>query len=103
MVNTHPLKLRHLNSPNASEHHAVEIGTHRVGLGHAFRTTGTLNTADPTSGVLPHGAQVAVAAGEVLTGLGLLEPGSERGRAQQRPLLVVVLHDEHPAGAQQRD
>ena len=51
----------------------------------------------------PHGAQVAVAAGEVLTGLGLLEPGSERGRAQQRPLLVVVLHDEHPAGAQQRD
>ena len=27
---------------------------------------------------LPHGAQIAVAAGEVLTGLGLLEPGSER-------------------------
>ena len=49
---------------------------------------------------LPHGAQVAVAAGEVLAGLGLLEPGPERGRSQQRPLLVVVLHDEHPAGAQ---
>ena len=27
---------------------------------------------------LPHGAQIAVAAGEVLTGLGLFEPGSER-------------------------
>ena len=49
---------------------------------------------------LPHGAQIAVAAGEVLTGLSLLEPGPERGRAQQRPLLVVVLHDEHPTGAQ---
>ena len=49
---------------------------------------------------LPHRAQVAVAAGEVLAGLGLLEPGPERGRSQQRPLLVVVLHDEYTAGAQ---
>ena len=49
---------------------------------------------------LPHRAQVAVAAGEVLPGLGLLEPGPERGRSQQCSLLVVVLHDDYTAGAQ---
>ena len=70
---------------------------------HRRRAKSPAAAAGAASRVLPHGVQVAVAAGEVLAGLGLLEPRPERGRAQQRPLLVVVLHDEHPAGAQQRD
>lgn len=69
----------------------------------AAETASSPNAVGPAGQGLPHGAQVAVAAGEVLAGLRVLEPGPERGRTQQRPLLVVVLHDEHTAGTQQGD
>ena len=96
----HLLNLRRLSSPSASEHHTAETSIRRGRARGGLQNHRDSQHRWPRRRGLPHGAQVAVAAGEVLAGLGLLEPGPERGRSQQRPLLVVVLHDEYTAGAQ---
>ena len=100
LTSPHTLNLRQLSSPSAREHHAAETSTRRGCARTGFQNHWDSPRRRPRRRGLPHGAQVAVAAGEVLAGLGLLEPGPERGRTQQRPLLVVVLHDEYTAGAQ---
>ena len=96
----HTLELRRLSSPSASGHHAAETSTRRGRARAGLQNHWDSQPCRPRRRGLPHRAQVAVAAGEVLAGLGLLEPGPERGRSQQCSLLVVVLHDEYTAGAQ---
>ena len=100
LISTHTLELRRLSSPSATEHHAAESRTRRGRARVGLQNHWDSQHCRPRRRGLPHRAQVTVAAGEVLAGLGLLEPGPERGRSQQRPLLVVVLHDEYTAGAQ---
>ncbi len=100
MTSPHTLNPRHLSSPSAREHHADETSTRRGRARVGLQNHWDSQHCRPRLRGLPHGAQIAVAAGEVLPGLGLLEPGPERGRSQQCSLLVVVLHDEYTAGAQ---